>query len=155
MIGTINISLLRSVTTESIYRTAVQRMTRPSSSFPGSQPTTFVLLLFMCMLASSACLKRSRVAISSNKPNEQADQTAQPGANDQQPSLQRTNQLININTASANELETLPGIGKGLAQRIIDHRERFGPFRRAEHLIIVRGISDKRFRALRDLITAN
>jgi len=111
-----------------------------------------VLLLFMCMLASSACLKRSRVAISSNKPNEQADQTAQPKANDQQPSLQRTNQLININTASANELETLPGIGKGLAQRIIDHRERFGPFRRAEHLIIVRGISDKRFRALRDLV---
>ena len=155
MIGTINISLLRSVTTESIYRTAVQRMTRPSSSFPGSQPTTFVLLLFMCMLASSACLKRPRVAISSNKPKEQADQTAQPEANDQQPSLQRTNQLININTASANELETLPGIGKGLAQRIIDHRERFGPFRRAEHLIIVRGISDKRFRALRDLITAN
>ena len=155
MIGTINISLLRSVTTESIYRTAVQRMTRPSSYSPGSQPTTFVLLLFMCMLASSACLKRSRVAISSNKPNEQADETAQPGANDQQPSLQRTNQLININTASANELETLPGIGKGLAQRIIDHRERFGPFRRPEHLIIVRGISDKRFRALQDLITAN
>ena len=153
MIGTINISLLRSVTTESIYRTAVQRMTRPSSYFPGSQPTTFVLLLFMCMLASSACLKRSRVAISSSKPNEQANQTVQPEANDQQPSLQRTNQLININTASANELETLPGIGKGLAQRIIDHRERFGPFRRPEHLIIVRGISDKRFRALQDLVT--
>ena len=51
------------------------------------------------------------------------------------------------------ELEKLPGIGKGLAERIIDHREKFGPFRRIEHLIIVRGISDRRFRALRDLIT--
>jgi len=60
---------------------------------------------------------------------------------------------ININTASANELETLPGIGKGLAERIIEHREKYGPFRRPEHLIVVRGISDKRFRALRDLIT--
>jgi competence protein ComEA len=60
---------------------------------------------------------------------------------------------ININTASADELEKLPGIGKGLAERIIEHREKFGPFRRPEHLIIVRGISDKRFRALQDLIT--
>jgi len=107
----------------------------------------------MLLLASPACVKRSRVVLSSNKPNEPATQTPQKEANDQQPSLQRTNQLININTASANELETLPGIGKGLAQRIIDHRERFGPFRRPEHLIIVRGISDKRFRALRDLVT--
>lgn len=60
---------------------------------------------------------------------------------------------ININTASAKELEALPAIGKGLATRIVEHRERYGPFRRAEHLIIVRGISDARFRALRDLIT--
>jgi competence ComEA-like helix-hairpin-helix protein len=59
---------------------------------------------------------------------------------------------ININIATEQELEKLPGIGKGLAERIIDHREKYGPFRRAEHLIIVRGISDKRFRALRDLI---
>ena len=60
---------------------------------------------------------------------------------------------ININTASADELEKLPGIGKGLARRIIEHRETFGPFRKPEHLIIVRGISDKRFRAVQDMIT--
>jgi len=108
----------------------------------------------MLVLASPACVKRSRVAISSNKPNESANQATQKEANDQQPtSVPKTNQLININTASANELETLPGIGKGLAQRIIDHRERFGPFRRPEHLIIVRGISDRRFRALQNMIT--
>ena len=62
---------------------------------------------------------------------------------------------INLNTASAEELETLPGIGKGLAARIIEHRETFGPFRKPEHLLIVRGISDKRFRALQDLITVD
>jgi competence ComEA-like helix-hairpin-helix protein len=62
-------------------------------------------------------------------------------------------QRININNAPMRELERLPGIGKGLAERIVDHREKFGPFRRPEHLIIVRGISDRRFRALRDLIT--
>jgi competence protein ComEA len=60
---------------------------------------------------------------------------------------------ININTAATKELEELPGIGKGLAERIIEHRGKYGPFRRPEHLIIVRGISDRRFRALRNLIT--
>jgi competence protein ComEA len=60
---------------------------------------------------------------------------------------------INLNTASADELENLPGIGKGLAARIIEHREKYGPFRKPAHLIIVRGISDKRFHALQDLIT--
>ncbi|HMH45456.1 MAG TPA: helix-hairpin-helix domain-containing protein [Pyrinomonadaceae bacterium] len=60
---------------------------------------------------------------------------------------------ININNAPPSELESLPGIGKALAARIIAHREKYGPFRRVEHLIIVRGISDKRFRALRELIT--
>jgi len=60
---------------------------------------------------------------------------------------------LNLNTASAQELERLPGIGKGLAERIVKHREEYGAFRRPEHLIIVRGISDRRLRALRDLIT--
>jgi competence protein ComEA len=43
----------------------------------------------------------------------------------------------------------LPGIGPGLAMRIIEHRQRYGRFRRAEHLIMVRGLSDERFRVLR------
>jgi competence ComEA-like helix-hairpin-helix protein len=60
---------------------------------------------------------------------------------------------ININTASATELEKLPGIGKGLAARIIAHREQYGRFRRAEHLLIVSGISETRFKAMRELIT--
>lgn len=60
---------------------------------------------------------------------------------------------ININTASRAELEKLPGIGAGLATRIIAHREQFGSFRRVEHLIVVRGISERRFQAMRDFIT--
>jgi competence protein ComEA len=121
--------------------------------FSKARPILAASLLLVLMLAP-ACVRRSRVELSSNKPNESTTQVTQKEANDQQPtSGPKTNQLININTASANELETLPGIGKGLAERIIDHRERFGPFRRPEHLIIVRGISDRRFRALRDLVT--
>jgi competence protein ComEA len=60
---------------------------------------------------------------------------------------------ININTAKAVELEKLPGIGEALAARIVEHRERFGLFRRPEHLLVVRGISDRKFRELRPLIT--
>lgn len=61
--------------------------------------------------------------------------------------------LVNINTASPDEMEKLPGIGQALAARIVAYRQQYGRFRRAEHLIMVRGISDRRFRALRALIT--
>src|SRR6185295_822612 len=39
--------------------------------------------------------------------------------------------VININTASVSDIEKLPGIGKVLAERIVEHRENYGPFRRA------------------------
>jgi competence protein ComEA len=62
--------------------------------------------------------------------------------------------LVNINDASPAELEKLPGIGRGLAARIVAHRAEYGRYRRPEHLMMVRGISDRRFRALRPLIKA-
>ncbi|MFL6228323.1 MAG: ComEA family DNA-binding protein [Pyrinomonadaceae bacterium] len=61
--------------------------------------------------------------------------------------------LVNINRASREELARLPGIGEGLAARIVEHRERYGAFRRAEHLLLVRGISERRFEQLRALVT--
>lgn len=61
---------------------------------------------------------------------------------------------ININTASADELEKLPAIGEEFARRIIEHREKFGRFRRAEHLLLVKGMSDKKFRRIKNLVTA-
>jgi len=61
--------------------------------------------------------------------------------------------LININTASPDEMERLPGIGHALAARIVAHRQQYGRFRRPEHLMMVRGISDRRFRGLRAQIT--
>lgn len=65
------------------------------------------------------------------------------------------NALININTASAKELEKLPGIGEVMAERIIEHRQQHGRFRRTEHLMMVRGISDKRFRDMAGMITVD
>ena len=59
---------------------------------------------------------------------------------------------VNINTAGEDELEKIPGIGPGLAKKIIEHRTLHGPFRRAEHLLIVEGISEKRFHEFRRFI---
>jgi competence protein ComEA len=49
-------------------------------------------------------------------------------------------------------LEKLPKIGKGIARKIIEYREKHGKFRRAEHLILVRGMSDKKFREIQSLV---
>ena len=62
--------------------------------------------------------------------------------------------LVNINTATRAELERLPGIGEGLAARIVEHRARHGAFRRVEHLLMVRGISERRFKQLRAFVAA-
>ena len=61
--------------------------------------------------------------------------------------------LVNINTATARELETLPGIGEVTAQRIIDYREANGPFEAIEDIQNVSGIGPKTFEALKDLVT--
>ncbi len=60
---------------------------------------------------------------------------------------------ININTASASELETLSGIGPVLAQRIVDYREANGPFAKPEDVKKVQGIGDSIFQRNQDLIT--
>jgi len=59
---------------------------------------------------------------------------------------------ININSAPATEIEKLPGVGEVLAGRIIAYREQHGPFRRVEHLMMVRGISERKFRDIKFLI---
>ncbi len=59
---------------------------------------------------------------------------------------------IDINAASAAELEKIPHIGAKLAQRIIEHREKYGRFRRPESLMLVPGVSDERFRRIRNSI---
>ena len=61
---------------------------------------------------------------------------------------------VNINTATVSELEKLPDIGEKTAENIINYRERFGKFRRVETLMLVEGISDKKFRNMRHLIKA-
>ncbi|MFN3763823.1 MAG: helix-hairpin-helix domain-containing protein [Anaerolineae bacterium] len=60
---------------------------------------------------------------------------------------------ININTATAEELQQLPRVGPGLAQRIVAYREMYGPFKAPEDLMRVSGIGESIFAAIRDYIT--
>jgi competence protein ComEA len=64
-----------------------------------------------------------------------------------------TTELININTASAAELEALPGIGPTTAQKIVDYRDQNGPFINAEDIINVSGIGPGTYERMKDFIT--
>lgn len=59
---------------------------------------------------------------------------------------------ININTATADELEKLPHIGRKTAETVVRFRTENGPFRRPEYLLQIRGVSEKRFLELRQYL---
>jgi competence protein ComEA len=90
----------------------------------------YVSLLFCAI--SLACTQPSRVEYAS---------AIQPSPN-----------ALNINTAKPEELEELPGIGEALAARIVEFRAANGPFRRVEHLMLVDGMSEAKFKAIKALI---
>lgn len=62
---------------------------------------------------------------------------------------------VDLNRATAAELERLPEIGPSIAQRIIEYRHTHGPFRRSAELLSVPGIGPKTFEALQDYVTVN
>ena len=98
-------------------------------------------IILCCLMASAAssCVKLPRRTVAHR--SQQTDVQPTP--------------TVSINEASREELERLPGIGPALAARIVEQRERFGRFRRAEHLLLVRGISERRFLQLRPYVNAD
>lgn len=107
-------------------------------------------LVFFCsaltLLCSASCVKlpRRQPAAGTTETPRAAFDSARAAATP----------LVNINRATREELERLPGVGPALAGRIVEHRERHGAFRRVEHLLAVRGVSERRFAELRSHVTA-
>jgi competence protein ComEA len=64
-----------------------------------------------------------------------------------------SSQVVNVNTASAADFETLPGIGPKLAARIVDYRQKNGPFKKIEDLMNVQGLGEKNFLKLKPQLT--
>lgn len=60
---------------------------------------------------------------------------------------------VNINTASVDQLTTLPGVGPKLAARIVEYRQKSGAFKSAQELMNVQGIGEKNFQSLQSYLT--
>lgn len=73
--------------------------------------------------------------------------------NDTTPTATPVTGIVNINTASLGELDTLPGIGPAYAQAIINYRTTNGPFIRIEDIEKVKGIGPKTFEKMKSRIT--
>lgn len=67
--------------------------------------------------------------------------------------LNSTIAVVNLNTATASELEMLPGIGPKVAARIVEYRKAKGPFKKIEELMNVQGIGEKAFLRIRAQVT--
>lgn len=106
---------------------------RRSQRSPSSHRIRILIVLALNLALLTACLQQTRKFALSEPP---------APAN-----------AVNINSATPAELEKLPGVGKVLAQKIVAHRERFGPFQRTAHLMMVDGISERKFRALSHMVT--
>lgn len=60
---------------------------------------------------------------------------------------------INLNTATAEQLQSLPGIGPAAAKNILEYRAKAGKFKRIEEIINVKGIGEKKFLKIKDRLT--
>jgi len=67
-------------------------------------------------------------------------------------SIPSTSGAIDLNTATVDQLEKLPHIGRKTAESIVQFRSENGPFRRVEHLLLMRGVSEARLAELRPLL---
>jgi competence protein ComEA len=99
------------------------------------------LVLSMITATSMLALASSTLAAQATAGTQQTTGKGAPAA------------VVNINTASAVELDALPGIGAKTATRIVEYRQKNGPFKKIEDLMNVRGVGEKNFLKLKAQIS--
>ena len=75
------------------------------------------------------------------------------GASQETTDTKAAGAAVNLNTATASQLEAVPGIGPKMAQRIVEYRQKNGAFKKIEELMNVKGIGEKSFLKLKPHIT--
>lgn len=112
-----------------------------------------VICLLFCALAGGFLLgrnqNRSEIIISTHP----TEATAQPISETESTSTAPTALLVNINTATVEEFQTLPGIGPVLAEKIVEYRKVNGSFSCVADLVNVDGIGETRLSSLLDYLT--
>ena len=63
--------------------------------------------------------------------------------------------VLHLNSATVEQLERLPGVGPALAKRIVAFRDKKGGFKRIEELLAVPGVSEKKWKAIREYLVLN
>ena len=112
---------------------------------------TLLFVGFVAGMLVGRNIENDGITIQTNPP--QIVSTKAPAESVGETQSQDKDQKININTAHPALLDTLPGIGPVLAQRIIDYREEHGPFQSISELSYVEGIGTERMLVIYDLIT--
>ncbi len=93
------------------------------------------------LMAAIAAFALSAPMLSAQSKSPAPKQTATAGA------------PVNLNTATAEQLATIPGVGPKMAERIIDYRQKNGGFKKVEDLMNVSGVGEKSFLKMKPLIT--
>lgn len=131
------------------------------------KPHLSILVLITCIFTAFVFdfftgrnVGRTPVQIQTLQPSHETVAVTQPEATEESasestPESEPTTPAgpINLNTATAEQLQTLPGIGPVIAARIIDYRTQYGEFGSVAELIAVSGIGEKKLEAIWDLVT--
>ena len=108
------------------------------------------VLLFVLFVAAASGRMLAAPAV---RPDRSADREQLLSGNDEEGRLALEllpDERVNVNTATAEELRRLPGIGEVLAEAIVSYREEYGPFASVDDLLKVKGIGEARQEAIRD-----